>query len=593
MRLSTNQNKGSVLMVTTVLFVMISLSVALGLVAPVLRAGRLAETTLASKQSYFAAESGVEDILYRIRNAKQVSSSETLLVGDAQALTTITDNGGGQKDIVAVGDSDNRNRTVAASVIESEGVSFNYGIQVGVGGISLSGSSGINGSVYANGNITGTSSTYITGSAIAANSDPLSADQTNGDTGTPPATIVFGNANATQDLAQSFQVSSESPLNKVQLYIKKNGTPSNVTVYIMTDNNGSPSTVYLASASLSASLITTSYGWVDAVFSTNPTLQTGVTYWLVVDAGTSSSNYYTSAANNSVYSNGNAKIGQRGGTWNNTTPTGLDAYFKLYIGGQTSSISGENQWNQLRVGTSGSGIAKASVVNNTNATGVIYCQSGTGNNKSCDTSQQAPAPQPWPVSDNNITDFKDQAVAGGTQTGNVSYGGSTTASIGPKKIVGNLDIGGSAVVTVNGTLWITGNLTIGGSGKIKLATAYGSNSGVIIVDGRVDVSGSSPVQGSGTTGSYMLLISLSDCPTSSSCSGSNAINISGSAGAVVLVAQNGTISFTGSAGAKQATAYKLSLSGSTTVTYESGLADINFSSGPSGSWALTSWKETQ
>ena len=91
----------------------------------------------------------------------------------------------------------------------------------------------------------------------------------------------------------------------------------------------------------------------------------------------------------------------------------------------------------------------------------------------------------------------------------------------------------------------------------------------------------------------MLLISLSDCPTSSSCSGSNAINISGSAGAVVLVAQNGTISFTGSAGAKQATAYKLSLSGSTTVTYESGLADINFSSGPSGSWALTSWKETQ
>ncbi len=593
MKLLIHQNKGSVLMITTVLFVMISLSVALGLVAPVLRAGKLAETTLASKQSYFAAESGVEDVLYRIRNAKQVSSSETLIVGDAQALTTITDNGSGQKNIVATGDSDNRNRIVSASVVESEGVSFNYGVQVGVGGISLSGSSGINGSVYANGNITGTSSTYITGSAIAANSDPLSTDQANGDTGTPPATIIFGNANVTQDLAQSFQVSSESPLNKVQLYLRKNGTPSNVTVYVMTDNNGSPSAVHLASATLSASLVTNAYGWVDAVFSTNPTLQTGVTYWLVVDAGTSSSNYYTSAANSNVYNNGNGKIGQRGGTWNNTTPTGLDAYFRLYIGGQTSSISGENQWNQLRVGTSGSGIARASVVNNTNATGIIYCQSGTGNNKACNTTQQPPAPQAWPVSDNNIADFKDQALVGGTQTGNVSYGGSTTASIGPRKIVGNLDIGGSAVVTTNGTLWVTGNLTIGGSGRLKLSSAYGSNSGVIIVDGRISIAGSSPVEGSGTSGSYILLISLSDCPTSSSCSGSNAINISGSAGAVVLVAQNGTISFSGSARAKQATAYRLSLSGSTTVTYESGLADITFSSGPSGSWAVTSWKETQ
>jgi hypothetical protein len=62
---------------------------------------------------------------------------------------------------------------------------------------------------------------------------------------------------------------------------------------------------------------------------------------------------------------------------------------------------------------------------------------------------------------------------------------------------------------------------------------------------------------------------------------------------VVLNAQNGTISFTGSASAKEATAHKMSLSGSTTVNYESGLANMNFNSGPSGTWNVNSWKEIE
>lgn len=586
--------KGNVLIIVMMLFVVISLSVALGLIAPVLRSTRIAANNLHSKRSYFIAESGVEDVLYRLRHGMEVSSSENLVLGTVETTTAVTDVSGTQKEINAIGDSQNRARKISMVVAHGEGVAFNYGVQVGRGGMSLLGSSGINGNVYANGDIYGSSSSFITGSAIAANTESLSADQINGETGTPSASITFGNANATQDLAQSFTVSEEVPINKVQFYIKKTGNPSNATVYIMANSGTSPSTTYLATGTLSASAVTTSYGWVNVSFSTNPVLQTGVTYWVVVDASTSASNNYTVGANTNGYAAGIAKVGQRTGTWNATSPATLDAYFQMYLGGLTSKIYGDSQWNQLHVGTSGTGIAHAHTVTATNATGTIYCQTGSLNNKACNTTLADPSPQDWPVSDGNVQAWKDEATAGGTITGNVNAGsGYQTVNMGPTKIVGNLSVGGSATLNITGTLWVTGDLVIDGSGKVKLSSAFGSGSGTIIVDGKVVIDGSSPVTGSGTAGSYLMIVSLSDCPTSSSCGGANAIDAGGAAGAVVLVAQNGTINFSGSASAKQATGYRITLSGATTITYESGLANMNFSSGPSGSWAISSWKETQ
>ncbi len=590
---TTNGNKGNVLIIVMVLFVAISLSVALGLVTPVIRASHSAQNALESKRSYFIAESGVEDVLYRLRSSMSVSSSETLVLGTQETTTTLTDIQNGQKQIESLGDSQNRNRSVTVTVQQGAGVSFNYGLQVGRGGIDLAGSSGINGNVYANGNIHGTSSSFITGSAIAASSDALTTDQSNG-TGTPTSGITFGNATATQSVAQSFVVSEEIPLNKLQLYLLKTGSPSNITVSIAADAGGVPSTTTLATGSISASLVTTAYGWVDATFTSSPTLQTGTTYWIVLTAGTSATANYTIGTNTNGYIDGTSKIGRHStSVWSAPTPATLDTYFKLYLGGLTSSIYGDSQYNQLHIGTSGAGIAKAHTVNYTNATGSIYCQTGTLNNKACNTTQADPTPEPWPVSDGNIDTWKAEAVAGGTLSGNQTYGGTTNTTLGPKKIAGNLSIGGSAVVSVTGTLWVTGNLTVDGSGALKLASAYGSGSGTIIVDGRVIIAGSSPVTGSGTTGSYIMILSLSDCPTSSSCSGSNAIDISGAAGAVILVAQNGTINFSGSASAKQATGYTIKLSGATTVTYESGIANLNFTSGASGSWVVQSWKETE
>lgn len=587
------ESRGQALLIFLVFFLFTSLALIFGLVNPSTQAFQNAQETVRSRQSYLLAESGVEDVVYRLRSNKNVSSSETLTLDSTSATTTLTDLGSGQKQVVSLGNVSGRQRTVKVKVVTGSGISFNYGVQAGQGGLDLKGSSGIVGNVYSSGPITGCSSCYITGSAISANSTALSADQTNGVTGTPPNTIVFGNASGTQDLAQSFRLSAESPINKVQLYLKKTGSPSDATVRIATDTSGSPSTTYLASGVLSASLVTTSYGWINVVFTTNPTLTPDTTYWLIVDAASSSTKYYTIGAN-TTYVNGSAKIGQAGGTWNNTTPSGLDAYFQFFLGGLTGSIiGGGSQWNQLPIGTV-SGIAQAHTVNYVNVSGALYCQTGAGNNKACNSTLPDPVPQPFPISDANIVDWKEAAESGGTYTGSCTIGGVTQLSIGNKKITcSTFQITASAVVTVTGPLWLTGNIIVDGAGVLKLASSYGASSEAVIADGRITIGGSSPVNGSGTTGSYILMLSTSNCPTSSSCGSSNAIDISGAAGAVVLYAADGTIKFSGSASAKEATGYRITLEGATNVTYQSGLINPNFTSGPSGTYAIQSWQETQ
>lgn len=141
--------------------------------------------------------------------------------------------------------------------------------------------------------------------------------------------------------------------------------------------------------------------------------------------------------------------------------------------------------------------------------------------------------------------------------------------------------------------YVTGYVDVSGSAKIVLdSTTYGHTSGIIISDGYLNLGGSGTLNGTGLSGSYILFITNSTCPNATNCSGHGAIDISGSAGSVVLNAQKGTINFSGSSSAKEATAYKLSLSGSTTVTYDSGLVDMDFTSGPTGSYSIDSWKES-
>lgn len=588
------RKKGQAIIIATIFFSVLSALLSIGLGYPAVTQLRVSNDLTQGKQSYFLAESGVEDVVYRLSHGLTVDASESLSLNGETAVTVTTDSGGG-KIVEAEGDWKDYVRTLQATLTAGTGVAFNYGVQSGQGGFYLDNNASVTGNVYSNGDIVGSSNTFITGTAIAANSAALTTDQSNASPLPAPNSINFRNTSGAQDFAQSFQLSTTSPINKIEFNIKKTGSPSNATVKIVTDSSGSPGTIVLDSATLTASLVTTNFGWVTATFTTNVLLTEGTTYWVVVDNGSqSSSNYYTISANTS-YANGLGKTGQLNGTWNNTSPVGLDGYFKIYLGGITSTIS------NIDIGTGSIGNAHANTVNNTKVYGTLYCQTGSGNkngsnnNISCNTSLADPAPQDFPISEANIDQWKADAEAGGVISGDHTLSGGTS-TLGPKKITGNLTIEEEDVI-INGTIWVVGNIIVPNNANIRLASGYGTASGIIIADGYISLDNNADFFGSGQSGSNILLMSTSACPDAGNCGGKDAIEIFNNVGLdgdnLVVYAHNGTIDFNNNAGVKSATGYKIHLSNNVTIIYESGLINTNFSSGPGGAWNIVKWQEVE
>ena len=95
------KNKGAAMITLVIFFMFISVTIIIGIVNPVVRESKIAADNFDSKKSYFTAESGVEDILYRIKNNKQVSASENLIIDNSSTITTITDISSSQKEIVS------------------------------------------------------------------------------------------------------------------------------------------------------------------------------------------------------------------------------------------------------------------------------------------------------------------------------------------------------------------------------------------------------------------------------------------------------------------------------------------------------------
>lgn len=580
---------GYVLILNALIFLAISFFIIGAIIAPLVASNRATRAHIASTQSFMLAGSASEEALYKLKNQMNLASSETLTLQSGEAQITVATGLDG-KTVQVQSDVDDYVRAIHVRLTEHTGVSFNYGLQAGRGGFEMSGGAQINGNVYSNGNIVGSGAPIITGGATVANgADPV-ADQSNSGPATPSQSISFGANNTPQDVAQSFHVATTTPVTSVRVYMKKstNNWMNNITVRLTTDNGGKPSKTTLASANLGAQQITTSYNYLTIPFSSTPSLNPGTPYWIVFDTNTTWGSQYSLAATSNTYADGVGKTGSwassNGGTWSDTSPSGLDAYFDLYVGGETGLISG------IYIGQSG-GDAWAHEVVNSHMYGNLYCQASSGTNKACDTSRPGATQQPFPISDGNINDWKSEALAGGVTVGNISYSGADVDTLGPQKIEGNLTVGAGATLNVSGTLWVTGNVSVTGGAVIRLADSYGNASGVIVTDGRVTASGGGQYQGNGLSGSYILMITTSTCPVGS-CGGNNpAVSVTGGTGAVILNAQKGTITFNGGAQAKQATAEKIIMTGGTTVNYETGLADINFSSGPSGSWTIEEWDE--
>jgi hypothetical protein len=205
---------------------------------------------------------------------------------------------------------------------------------------------------------------------------------------------------------------------------------------------------------------------------------------------------------------------------------------------------------------------------------------------------------PMPIPDSLIEEWKS-AAASSTINCSGTYTINTDTTLGPTKITCNLEIKNNPMVTITAPVWVTGNVTFANSPTIKTQPSVSGKSVAFIADNPSNRTTSSKVSlnqqsnfTAGTPGSYLMFVSMNN----SAESGGNEIGIAteqGAAGNVLLYAPHGQIRLSQSASLKEVTAYKVVLRNSATVTYESGLSDLVFTSGPSGGYSIKEWKETQ
>jgi len=466
-------------------------------------------------------------------------------------------------------------KTVKATVnINTAVVSFRYGVQVGEGGVSMNNGSIIHGNMFSNGDISGGGT--ITGDATVAISTSSTTDQ---QWTTQNSNFNVGDTSAHVDVAQSFKPSESATLATVSLMMKKNGTPGDITVKIVTDNAGKPSSTVLATGVIPASVYTTSaFSFSSAVLDVTPTLTANQTYWIIAIMPVDANNYFKWGLDTgSGYTRGAAKYSSN---WSAPSPTWTsitgDLDFKMYLTGVLTSISG------ITV----QGAAWAYSLSNCSVSGDASYQ--TLSNCSVGGTQHAGAtpavPVPLPISDAQIAEWEDVASSGGTIAGPYSISG--TQTIGPKKINGDLTVTNGATIKLSGPVWVNGNVTISNNGTLSVSPSTGTSGAILIADatgstatkGKVNLTNNANVSGNGNENTFPMIISTKTSGT--------AIELSNNAASVILYAPYGGVEVENGADASQITAYRLELSNNSSVTYDSGLQNSSFSNGPGGSWTV-------
>src|SRR3989338_10444385 len=203
-----------------------------------------------------------------------------------------------------------------------------------------------------------------------------------------------------------------------------------------------------------------------------------------------------------------------------------------------------------------------------------------------------------PISDAQIDAWKTEAAVGGVHSSPCPYNISGAVSMGPKKINCDLNISGSAVATLDGPVWVSGNINFSNTPDVKINPSFGDKSVAMIADketnrssgSRIFISNSVEFFGSGSDKSYVLLVSRNN--NAEGGGSTSAIEISNSAnGKILLYAPHGLMYLSNSISVKKASAYKIQISNSAKVIYETGIANLLFTSGPSGGYSIERWRE--
>lgn len=547
-----------------------------------------------SQYSYLAesttalAEAGIDKALNSLNKTGGSYNGELeTSLGDGSYTVSITSTDAATKIIEATGYIPNKDKAKVKKTIKTTssrgvGVAFNYGIQVGEGGLELGNSNVITGSVYSNGSISAGNSNTISGDVWAAGGPQAEPDQQTDCDASNCQDFFFGktiNGEERLAVAQSFKPGQSGVLNKVSLKIKKIGSPADVTVRILQNANNKPDkNAVLTTGTLYSSLVTSEYGWIDVAFNSSPAVYADTVYWLMINSSENNTNFWSWQNDLAQsYARGLPKWSENWSTGNATWGAfNGDLLFKSFLGGVPTSIRAGS--NKMTIG----GQAHANTMENLTISKDAYFQtiinstvSGSSHPGSTD-----PPPKVFPISDANVVDWKNQIDKPETTTvGNIT---GCVSTLGPRKIIGNVSFNSGCRVTIKSPLWITGDLTLNSNNILTLDSSYGSTSGVIIVAGQIVMNSNNHLNGTGVGSS--LLMALSEFDSRGNDISAISVNSNGNTG--VYYTSKGIIEPGTGNSFKELTAWKIRLVSNSTIDYETGLSSSLFSSGPSGSYSL-------
>lgn len=572
--ITSEKSRGYVLLFVLVVSAIIA-TVTIGFLNYYISSIRSERVAFTSAQALALAEAGVDVAINKLNEDAGYSGESEVPLGDGVFSVSVTSIDGNTKRLTATGyvpDSTNPITTKEVQVtssIDASTVSFRYGAQVGEVGVNMNNGSRIEGNVFSNGNISGTG--IVTGDATVAIGTSATVDQ---QSLVQNSSFNIGDTTGHTNVAQSFKPSESARLAKVSLNLKKTGSPSDLTVKIVTNSGGKPSSTVLATGVVPSSSVTASYGFVDVAFSGSTVLTEDVVYWIVATASVNASNYFIWGRDSGGgYSRGSAAYSGTSVSWSNITG---DLDFKLYLSGELTSITGitvqGNAWAHALTSCTVVGDASYQTRTSCPVSGTTY--PGT----------DASAPVPFAISDAQISEWEDTAFAGGVLAGPHAVAG--TETLGPKKIAGDLHIPNGTTLVLSGPVWVEGDIIFENSASMSVSAGTGNNGAIIIAHdkanlgakGRIDISNNSVITGNGSAGSFPMMISMK--------ASSDAIDLRNNANGAIVYAPYGTIKVSNNARASQITARGLEMGNNSTVTYVSGLQSAGFSNGPGGSWTV-------
>ncbi len=249
----------------------------------------------------------------------------------------------------------------------------------------------------------------------------------------------------------------------------------------------------------------------------------------------------------------------------------------------------------VQVGTGGVSMQNSSIINGTVYTLGNITGSGSsiingdafavGTISSPDPTILKPPPHPGQSNppDMPTIDYQywqDEATAGGvTNCSGTCTFSSGTPNLGPRKYIGNLTLQNTAAAVMNGPIYVTGNVTIQNSATLKLNNSFGSSGSVLVTDGKVTTQNSGGFTPTNANPKGYILVVTSSIAN-------DAIKVQNSGVNAIFYALAGGADLANTAQVSALVANKLEMENSASLTYDQGLANANFTSGPGASWLM-------